>query len=159
MYFPFIHILVGCRSISALDSAAVQRAKARQQYSTLARMKVTAGTASLRKSTYYLHFFFLHSHICVQIIDIMMVEIRYSLFICVKFVYTVSSHILQNTHFPKRMLIHHCHRVCRCIYLAHIDIIIIFISSLNILLMHTYIFEEGQVAQQGSLLFQLLSEF
>lgn len=37
------------RSISALDTAAVQRAKARQQYATMARMKVTPGTASLRK--------------------------------------------------------------------------------------------------------------
>lgn len=37
------------RSISALDTAAVQRARARQQYSTMARLKVTAGTASLRK--------------------------------------------------------------------------------------------------------------
>lgn len=36
------------RSISALDTAAVQRARARQQYSTMARLKVTAGTASLR---------------------------------------------------------------------------------------------------------------
>ncbi|XP_055308767.1 CLIP-associating protein isoform X4 [Sitodiplosis mosellana] len=36
------------RSISALDTAAVQRARARQQYSTIARMKVTAGTASLQ---------------------------------------------------------------------------------------------------------------
>lgn len=35
--------------MSALDTAAVQRARARQQYSTLARLKVTAGTASLRK--------------------------------------------------------------------------------------------------------------
>lgn len=35
--------------MSALDTAAVQRARARQQYSTMARMKVTAGTASLRK--------------------------------------------------------------------------------------------------------------
>lgn len=39
----------GFRSISAVDTAAVQRARARAQYSNMARMKVTAGTASLRK--------------------------------------------------------------------------------------------------------------
>ncbi|XP_031628993.1 CLIP-associating protein isoform X3 [Contarinia nasturtii] len=38
----------GVRSISALDTAAVQRARARQQYSTMARLKVTPGTASLQ---------------------------------------------------------------------------------------------------------------
>lgn len=40
----------GFRSISAVDTAAVQRARARAQYSNMARMKVTPGTASLRKS-------------------------------------------------------------------------------------------------------------
>ncbi|XP_037035811.1 CLIP-associating protein isoform X10 [Bradysia coprophila] len=38
----------GFRSISAVDTAAVQRARARAQYSNMARMKVTAGTASLQ---------------------------------------------------------------------------------------------------------------
>lgn len=41
------------RSVSALDTAAVQRARARQQYSTMARLKVTSGTASLRKFIAY----------------------------------------------------------------------------------------------------------
>lgn len=41
------------RSVSALDTAAVQRARARQQYSTMARLKVTAGTASLRELTFW----------------------------------------------------------------------------------------------------------
>lgn len=44
----FSHI-AGFRSISAVDTAAVQRARARAQYSNMARLKVTAGTASLRK--------------------------------------------------------------------------------------------------------------
>ncbi|XP_050096298.1 CLIP-associating protein isoform X5 [Anopheles aquasalis] len=38
----------GFRSVSAVDTAAAQRARARAQYSTLARMKVTSGTASLQ---------------------------------------------------------------------------------------------------------------
>lgn len=43
-------IIIGnVRSVSALDTAAVQRAKARQQYATMARLKVTPGTTSLRK--------------------------------------------------------------------------------------------------------------
>lgn len=46
----FVYFLkAGFRSISAVDTAAVQRARARAQYSNMARMKVTAGTASLRK--------------------------------------------------------------------------------------------------------------
>lgn len=36
------------RSVSALDSAAAQRARARALYSHMSRAKVTAGTASLR---------------------------------------------------------------------------------------------------------------
>lgn len=54
LFLIFIYLspkTVNVRSISALDAAAVQRARARQQYSTMARMKVTAGTASLRKLT------------------------------------------------------------------------------------------------------------
>ncbi|XP_055308812.1 CLIP-associating protein isoform X8 [Sitodiplosis mosellana] len=43
-------VIRNVRSISALDTAAVQRARARQQYSTIARMKVTAGTASLPRA-------------------------------------------------------------------------------------------------------------
>jgi hypothetical protein len=39
----------GFRSVSAVDTAAAQRARARAQYSNLARMKVTSGAASLRK--------------------------------------------------------------------------------------------------------------
>ncbi|XP_049292643.1 CLIP-associating protein isoform X7 [Anopheles funestus] len=38
----------GFRSVSAVDTAAAQRARARAQYSTLARLKVTSGTASLQ---------------------------------------------------------------------------------------------------------------
>lgn len=38
----------GFRSVSAVDTAAVQRARARAQYSNLARLKVTSGTASLQ---------------------------------------------------------------------------------------------------------------
>ncbi|XP_055379520.1 CLIP-associating protein isoform X9 [Condylostylus longicornis] len=38
----------GLRSISAVDTAAAQRARARAQYSNLARMKMTSGTASLQ---------------------------------------------------------------------------------------------------------------
>lgn len=58
-FAPFFHLLFvfnrigNIRSISALDSAAVQRARARQQYSMTARLKVTAGTASLRKYLLY----------------------------------------------------------------------------------------------------------
>lgn len=53
-HFSFsLQIAVNVRSISALDTAAVQRARARQQYSTAARLKVTAGTASLRKSIHF----------------------------------------------------------------------------------------------------------
>uniref|UniRef100_A0A182FFW2 TOG domain-containing protein n=1 Tax=Anopheles albimanus TaxID=7167 RepID=A0A182FFW2_ANOAL len=40
----------GFRSVSAVDTAAAQRARARAQYSTLARMKVTSGTASLPRA-------------------------------------------------------------------------------------------------------------
>lgn len=40
-------INAGFRSVSAVDTAAAQRAKARAQYSNLARLKVTSGTASL----------------------------------------------------------------------------------------------------------------
>lgn len=43
------NIAAGFRSVSAVDTAAAQRARARAQYSNLARMKVTSGTASLRK--------------------------------------------------------------------------------------------------------------
>lgn len=56
-YFNYnknLYFVIGnLRSISALDSAAVQRARARQQYSSAARMKVTAGPASLRKLPLY----------------------------------------------------------------------------------------------------------
>ncbi|XP_055708280.1 CLIP-associating protein isoform X2 [Phlebotomus papatasi] len=38
------------RSVSALDTQAVQRARARAQYSSLARLKVTSGTASLPRA-------------------------------------------------------------------------------------------------------------
>lgn len=51
--FHFFTIAGSIRSVSALDTAAVQRARARQQYSTMARLKVTAGTASLRKYLIY----------------------------------------------------------------------------------------------------------
>ncbi|XP_058466865.1 CLIP-associating protein isoform X2 [Malaya genurostris] len=37
----------GVRSISAVDTAAAQRARARAQYSNMARMKISSGTASL----------------------------------------------------------------------------------------------------------------
>lgn len=47
-YLPF-SFAAGFRSISAVDTAAAQRARARAQYSNLARLKVTSGTASLRK--------------------------------------------------------------------------------------------------------------
>ncbi|KAL5286274.1 CLASP1 family protein [Megaselia abdita] len=40
----------GFRSVSAVDTAAAQRARARAQYSNLARMKVTSGTASLPRA-------------------------------------------------------------------------------------------------------------
>ncbi|XP_026473636.1 CLIP-associating protein isoform X3 [Ctenocephalides felis] len=40
----------GFRSVSAVDTAAAQRAKARLQYSNMARMKVTSGTASLPRA-------------------------------------------------------------------------------------------------------------
>ncbi|XP_055379521.1 CLIP-associating protein isoform X10 [Condylostylus longicornis] len=40
----------GLRSISAVDTAAAQRARARAQYSNLARMKMTSGTASLPRA-------------------------------------------------------------------------------------------------------------
>lgn len=50
MFFLF---LAGFRSISAVDTAAAQRARARAQYSNLARLKVTSGTASLRKFVYF----------------------------------------------------------------------------------------------------------
>lgn len=39
----------GFRSNSAIDLQAAQRAKARAQYSAMARTKVQSGTASLRK--------------------------------------------------------------------------------------------------------------
>ncbi|XP_055538196.1 CLIP-associating protein isoform X9 [Wyeomyia smithii] len=38
----------GLRSISAVDTAAAQRARARAQYSNMARMKISSGTASLQ---------------------------------------------------------------------------------------------------------------
>lgn len=38
----------GLRSVSAVDTAAAQRARARAQYSNMARMKISAGTASLQ---------------------------------------------------------------------------------------------------------------
>ncbi|XP_055379513.1 CLIP-associating protein isoform X3 [Condylostylus longicornis] len=41
-------VRAGLRSISAVDTAAAQRARARAQYSNLARMKMTSGTASLQ---------------------------------------------------------------------------------------------------------------
>ncbi|XP_055538198.1 CLIP-associating protein isoform X10 [Wyeomyia smithii] len=40
----------GLRSISAVDTAAAQRARARAQYSNMARMKISSGTASLPRS-------------------------------------------------------------------------------------------------------------
>lgn len=39
----------GFRSNSAIDLQAAQRAKARAQYSAMARNKIASGTASLRK--------------------------------------------------------------------------------------------------------------
>lgn len=38
----------GLRSVSAVDTAAAQRARARAQYSNMARMKISSGTASLQ---------------------------------------------------------------------------------------------------------------
>ncbi|XP_055538190.1 CLIP-associating protein isoform X3 [Wyeomyia smithii] len=43
-------IRAGLRSISAVDTAAAQRARARAQYSNMARMKISSGTASLPRS-------------------------------------------------------------------------------------------------------------
>ncbi|XP_058466866.1 CLIP-associating protein isoform X3 [Malaya genurostris] len=40
-------VITGVRSISAVDTAAAQRARARAQYSNMARMKISSGTASL----------------------------------------------------------------------------------------------------------------
>ena len=45
----FHYYLAGFRSVSAVDTAAAQRARARAQDSKLARLKVTSGTASLRE--------------------------------------------------------------------------------------------------------------
>lgn len=52
----------GIRSVSAVDTAAAQRARARAQYSNLARLKVTSGTASLRKFFFlvFLNLLFVH---------------------------------------------------------------------------------------------------
>lgn len=41
--------LAGFRSVSAVDTAAAQRARARAQYSNMARLKISSGHASLRK--------------------------------------------------------------------------------------------------------------
>ncbi|XP_055538195.1 CLIP-associating protein isoform X8 [Wyeomyia smithii] len=43
-------VITGLRSISAVDTAAAQRARARAQYSNMARMKISSGTASLPRS-------------------------------------------------------------------------------------------------------------
>ncbi|XP_055625223.1 CLIP-associating protein isoform X5 [Toxorhynchites rutilus septentrionalis] len=40
----------GLRSVSAVDTAAAQRARARAQYSNMARMKISSGTASLPRA-------------------------------------------------------------------------------------------------------------
>lgn len=42
----------GFRSNSAIDLQAAQRAKARAQYSAMARTKIQSGTASLRKCNF-----------------------------------------------------------------------------------------------------------
>lgn len=49
----FLFVAAGFRSVSAVDTAAAQRARARAQYSNLARLKVTSGTASLRKLSFF----------------------------------------------------------------------------------------------------------
>ncbi|XP_053689926.1 CLIP-associating protein isoform X2 [Sabethes cyaneus] len=41
-------VITGLRSISAVDAAAAQRARARAQYSNMARQKISSGTASLQ---------------------------------------------------------------------------------------------------------------
>ncbi|XP_055625221.1 CLIP-associating protein isoform X3 [Toxorhynchites rutilus septentrionalis] len=45
---PTMSIRAGLRSVSAVDTAAAQRARARAQYSNMARMKISSGTASLQ---------------------------------------------------------------------------------------------------------------
>ncbi|XP_058839049.1 CLIP-associating protein isoform X2 [Topomyia yanbarensis] len=45
---PPVALRAGLRSISAVDTAAAQRARARAQYSNMARMKISSGTASLQ---------------------------------------------------------------------------------------------------------------
>lgn len=57
LFFLFIFFLTkskaslasNFRSVSAVDANAVQRAKARAQYANMSRMKMAAGTASVRK--------------------------------------------------------------------------------------------------------------
>lgn len=44
-----IFYVAGFRSVSAVDTAAAQRARARAQYSNMARLKISSGAASLRK--------------------------------------------------------------------------------------------------------------
>ncbi|XP_065094587.1 CLIP-associating protein isoform X3 [Ochlerotatus camptorhynchus] len=41
-------VITGLRSVSAVDTAAAQRARARAQYSNMARMKISSGSASLQ---------------------------------------------------------------------------------------------------------------
>lgn len=45
----FFHLAANFRSISAVDANAVQRARVRAQYANMSRMKMTPGSASLRK--------------------------------------------------------------------------------------------------------------
>ncbi|XP_055625220.1 CLIP-associating protein isoform X2 [Toxorhynchites rutilus septentrionalis] len=47
---PTMSIRAGLRSVSAVDTAAAQRARARAQYSNMARMKISSGTASLPRA-------------------------------------------------------------------------------------------------------------
>lgn len=44
-----IFYVAGFRSVSAVDTAAAQRARARAQYSNMSRLKISSGAASLRK--------------------------------------------------------------------------------------------------------------
>ncbi|XP_062552161.1 CLIP-associating protein isoform X6 [Armigeres subalbatus] len=43
-------VITGLRSVSAVDTAAAQRARARAQYSNMARMKISSGSASLPRA-------------------------------------------------------------------------------------------------------------
>lgn len=47
-FFPLTNA-ANFRSVSAVDSNAAQRARARAQYANMNRLKMTPGTASLRK--------------------------------------------------------------------------------------------------------------